>query len=80
MPKKPGQRRLARIDQTAAMQYIHDNFNLSGEAGRMCAALFDFAGRNGGIAEDLMLSVLDAIGFDRTDLDRMAEKGILAWE
>lgn len=79
MPKKPEQRRLTRIDQTAAMRYIHDNFNLSGEAGRMCAALFDFAGRNGGTAKDLMLSILDGIGFDEKDLDRMTSEGIFRW-
>lgn len=77
--KKTPARRLIRIDETAAMQYIHDNFNISGEAQRMCANLFDFAGRNDGIAENLMLSVLDGIGFDRTDLDRMTAKNILAW-
>lgn len=79
MKQKPKERRLVRLDHTAAMQYIHDNFNLSGEAGRMCAALFDFAGRNGNTAQDLMLSVLSAIGFDRTDLDRMTEEDIFRW-
>lgn len=80
MPKKPEPRRLVRIDETAALQYIDENFNLSGEARRMCAALFDFAGRHGDTARDLMLSVLDGIGFDESDLDRMSGKDILRWE
>lgn len=79
-PVKQHPRSLSCIDETAAMQYIYDNFNISGEAQRMCAALFGFAGRNGSIAENLMLSVLDGIGFDRTDLDRMTAKNILAWD
>ena len=78
MPKKPEQKGPVRIDETAAMQYINDNFNLSGEAGRMCAALFGFAAHNGEIAEGLVLSVLDSIGFDQSDLDRMSAKGIVS--
>ena len=79
MPRKPEQRRLARIDQTTAMRYIYDNFDISGEAGRMCANLFDFAGRNGEIARSLILDVLDGIGFDEKDLDRMTSENIFRW-
>lgn len=80
MPRKPEPERLVRIDEAAALQYIDDNFNISGEARRMCAALFGFAGRHGEAARDLMLSVLDGIGFDESDLARMSGKGILHWE
>lgn len=79
MKNMAGQGRLARLDRAAAMQYIYDNFDISGEAQRMCANLFDAASRDACAARSLILDVLDGIGFTLDDLDRMTAQGIFQW-
>lgn len=47
----------------------------------MCANLFEYVGAHDGtLAQDLLLNILDGIGFDRTDLDRMTARNILSWD
>ena len=62
-----------RIQQNSAIQYIHDNFNISGEATRMCASIFQFLDLNPNInrPETVLLELLSGIGFEQKDIDAM---------
>ena len=70
---------IVRIDHSAAMQYIHDNFDISGEAARMCASVFQFVDLNPNLdrPEQVLLDLLDGIGFERRDLDAMKAKEVI---
>lgn len=70
----------SRVDCGAAQQYVLDNFDISGEAQRMCANLFEYAGKHGRGAGQLLLDVLDGIGFGMTDLAEMERQGIIEFE
>ena len=71
-----------RIDTARANDYIRENFSLDGTASRLCAAVFDYW--NGYCCDDsisaYLTELLDPIGFDGRDVDRMVAEGIIAAE
>ncbi len=66
------------INESAAMQYIYENYTLSGEAQRMCASLLNYV-RNHDLPDPvgLILDVLDGIGFDMSDWNQLVLLGIV---
>ena len=70
-----------RIDTREALQYVIQNFNISGEATRMVDNLFQHVSTNQTTnARKLILDVLDGIGFEESDLDDMAKKKIIEFD
>ena len=67
------------VDISRALDYVRGNLNLCGEAIRMADSLFQAMNQAAVVMdpEKLMLLVLDGIGFDETDLDRMKTAGIV---
>lgn len=72
---------MIRIHHSRAMQYIYDHFNISGEAQRMCSSVFQVVEKASGAInpENAILELLDGIGFERSDLDKMKSQGILEY-
>ena len=70
-----------QIDTSEALQYIIQNFNISGEATRMINNLFQHISTNPtDNARKLILDVLDGIGFEESDLDDMVKKKIVEFD
>lgn len=70
-----------RIDVSGALEYVRQHFSLSGEAIRMVDSLFNHINETRtSCARELLLDVLDGLGFEESDLDRMASEGLVRTE
>ena len=67
------------VDVSRALDYVRENFTLSGEAIRMADSLLQAMNKAAVVMdpEKLMLLVLDGIGFDESDLERLKAAGIV---
>ena len=67
-----------RIDVREALRVVQERFDLSGEAIRMTANLFEYVdGHDVTDPRGLMLAVLDGYGFEEKDLDDMVSMGCI---
>lgn len=71
---------MTRIDVDGATQYISDNFVLDGETVMLChnVCLYAEEAMLPEEKESYLCEILDAIGFDESDIQAMRSQGIVS--